>query len=42
MIAIKPGNYAHYFVKFTKEMLKDYFKEVRKSLQQQAKIPEKT
>lgn len=29
MIAIKPGYYSYYFVKFTKEMLKEYFKKVR-------------
>ena len=29
MIAIKPGIFNHYFKRFTKEMIKEYFKKLR-------------
>jgi hypothetical protein len=29
MIAIKPSIFNHYFKKFTKEMIKDYFHKIR-------------
>ena len=29
MIAMKPGLYEYYFVKFTKEIVKDYFRTIR-------------